>query len=292
MDCSDLVSTSEYGYPKKHFALVADGEWVHAPVYTGKDAHAKNALMRPVSIPLYIQWRQKHNKGGDMLLFSERRPSSPNLEVVVPIERAPIGTLYWGGAGLDGPYIQPTLRALQDAGISNVYVGLTNSATKTRAGDFGTIIDAMRAGMVIRYEDDADWRLTSGMNAGEGQFNLMGYSYGSLLAAQTANYYAKQGFTIDHLVLIGSPIDDGFLTKLRANPKIKQVVVINLTAEGDDIYAGIPQPLLLTPRFMEKIASNMLAGKGEGHFYYGHRVPDLDARLKTLAEYIASKGVR
>ena len=64
---------------------MTDGEWVNAPVYTGKDAHAKNALMRPVSIPLYIAWRQKHNKGGDMLLFSERRPSSPNLEVVVPL---------------------------------------------------------------------------------------------------------------------------------------------------------------------------------------------------------------
>jgi hypothetical protein len=93
-------------------------------------------------------------------------------------------------------------------------------------------------------------------------------------------------------VLIGSPIDDGFLTKLRANPRIKRVVIINLTAEGDDIYAGISQPLLLTPGFMEKIVANMLAGKGEGHFYYGHAVPDLNARLKTLAEYIASKGVK
>ena len=72
-------------FNKKHFALVTDGEWVNAPVYSGKDPHAKNALMRPVSIPLYIQWRQKHNKGGDMLLFSERRPSFPNLEVVVPL---------------------------------------------------------------------------------------------------------------------------------------------------------------------------------------------------------------
>jgi len=72
-------------FNKKQFALVTDGQWVNAPVYSGKDAHAKNALMRPVSVPLYIAWRQKHNKGGDMLLFSERRPSFPDLEVVVPL---------------------------------------------------------------------------------------------------------------------------------------------------------------------------------------------------------------
>ena len=43
---------------------------------------------------------------------------------------------------------------------------------------------------------------------------------------------------------------------------------------------------------IDNLAADMLGGKGEGHFYYGHLVPDLDARLKSLAEFIASKGVR
>ena len=173
-----------------------------------------------------------------------------------------------------------------------MYVGLTNSAAKSGAGDFGTLVDAFRAGLVIRYEDDGAWRLTSGMNSQEGQFNLIGYFYGSLLAAQTANYYAKQGFVVDHLVLIASPIDDDFLTKLKINKNIGRVIVINLTAEGDEIFAGMSQAHFADPRFLEKIGVDMLAGRGEGHFFYGHRVPALDARLKTLAEYIASKGLR
>ncbi|WP_342618893.1 thioesterase domain-containing protein [Rhodoferax sp. GW822-FHT02A01] len=127
---------------------------------------------------------------------------------------------------------------------------------------------------------------------GKGQFNLIGYSYGSLLAAQTANCYANKGHTIDHLVLIGSPIDGDFLTKLRNHPSIAHVVVINLTAEGDDIYAGMPQATFANPMFIEKLASDMLSGKGEGHFYYGHAVPVLDTRLKELAKYIYSKGLR
>ena len=98
-------------FNKKHFALVTDGEWVNAPVYTGPDAHVKNALMRPVSIPRYIAWRQKHNKGGDMLLFSERRPSFQNLELVVPLPPrfALLGRIAADPAGLLVSPFKPSL---------------------------------------------------------------------------------------------------------------------------------------------------------------------------------------
>lgn len=72
-------------FTKKHFALVTDGDWVPTPVYIGRDMHAKNAVLRPATKALFLQWRQKHNKGGDMLLFSERRPSFPSIDVVVPL---------------------------------------------------------------------------------------------------------------------------------------------------------------------------------------------------------------
>lgn len=278
-------------YNKRHLALVSDGDWVKTPIAIGSEAHTKNALMRPVSRDDLLRWRDLHHQGGDMLLFSERRPSFQNMEVVVPAEPSPTGTLYWGGAGLDGPYIQPTLRALQNAGISNVYVGLTNSSTRTLGGA-GTIVDAFRAGLPLRYEDKSDWRLTSGMNAGEGQFNLIGYSYGSLLAAQTANYYASQGHFVDHLVLIASPIDDDFLAKLRGNSKIGLVSVINLTAEGDEIFAGMSQVHFANPLFIEKLGKDMLGGEGRGHFYYAHIVPNFEQRVKELAAYIYSRGLR
>lgn len=207
--------------------------------------------------------------------------------------KKPRGTLYWGGAGLDGPYIQPQLQAFLDAGIKNVSVGLTNSATKS-VPDFanfgGTLIDAIRSGLVVRYEDDAEWTIGSGMDNDSKQFNLIGYSYGSLLAAQTANFYAKQGHIVDHLVLIGSPIDADFLTKLRSNKNIKKIIVINLTHIGDQLFAGMTQTQLLVVAPL--LGRDMFAGKGEGHFYYAHVVEDSPRRWRELAQRLYAEGFR
>jgi pimeloyl-ACP methyl ester carboxylesterase len=60
------------------------------------------------------------------------------------------------------------------------------------------------------------------------QFNLVGYSYGSLIAAQTAHVYASNGHIIDHLVLIASPIDNDFLHELKCNKNIRRVIIIDL----------------------------------------------------------------
>jgi len=82
-------------FNKKHFAVVTDGNWVNAPVYTGRDPHAKGALLRPVTKAHFMQWRQRHNKGGDMLLFSDRRPSFPGLDVVVPLFNRIVFGIYY-----------------------------------------------------------------------------------------------------------------------------------------------------------------------------------------------------
>lgn len=124
--------------------------------------------------------------------------------------RKPRGTLYWGGAGLDGPYVQPQLAAFREAGIAHVSAGLTNTATQL-FGKRDSMVDTVRAGMLIRYRDESEWIISSGMTDAAPQFNLVGYSYGSLLAAQTAHWYARQGHILDNVVLIASPIDRDFL---------------------------------------------------------------------------------
>ncbi|WP_423193528.1 thioesterase domain-containing protein [Cupriavidus sp. H18C2] len=202
----------------------------------------------------------------------------------------PRGTLYWGGAGLDGDYLPITAKAFQRAGIAAINVGLTNTATKTVLGGGGMFVDALRAGLTIRYQDDGEWVITSGMDSEARQFNLIGYSYGSLLAAQTANYYANQGHTVDHLVLIGSPIDAVFLGNLRANKAIRKVVVIDLKEQGDPLYAGISQWEVVAAAPI--LAAQMSAGKGHGHFYYAHVTAELPERLDRLARRIAAEGVR
>jgi len=203
----------------------------------------------------------------------------------------PRGTLYWGGAGLDGPYIKPQMQAFRDAGIKQCFVGLTNSATKTYSGDRGTIMDAIRSGLFIRYRDDDEWTISSGMADEAEQFNLMGYSYGSLLAAQTAWSYANRtNVVIDHLVLIGSPIDGEFLRDLKSHRNIRRVVVINLTQHGDPLYAGMTETDLVAA--LPRLGMQFKGGKGEGHFYYAQVVQDSPVRWKALAQQIVAEGVR
>lgn len=221
-----------------------------------------------------------------LTLKSDTRPAKVYV-------RKPRGTLYWGGAGLDGDYIQPQLQAFIQAGIRNVYVGLTNTGTAglpERIKPLGTLLDAVRAGLPIRYEDDGDWTISKGMSASDGQFNLIGYSYGSLLAAQTANFYARQGHIVDHLVLIGSPIDSGFLEKLKRTSGIKKVVILDLTDKGDPLHAGMGQTELLEA--LPTLARQFSANRAEGHFYYAQPVPESPRRWKALAERIASEGLR
>ncbi len=203
--------------------------------------------------------------------------------------KKPRGTLYWGGAGLDGPYVQPQLAAFREAGIAHVSAGLTNSASQL-VGKRGALFDAVRAGTLIRYRDDSEWTITSGMTDIAPQFNLVGYSYGSLLAAQTANWYARQGHVIENLVLIASPIDRDFLSDLQKHNCIRKVVVIDLTDFGDPIHAGMSQTDLLEA--LPTLYTQDANGIGEGHFYYAHIVRGSNLRWEALAKRIFSEGLR
>ena len=203
--------------------------------------------------------------------------------------RKPKGTLYWGGAGLDGPYVQPQLAAFREAGIAHVSAGLTNSATQL-FGKRGSLVDAVRAGMLIRYRDESEWIISSGMTDAAPQSNLVGYSYGSLLAAQTAHWYARQGHILDNVVLIASPIDRDFLGDLRKHRCIRKVVVIDLTELGDPIHAGMSQMDLL--KAGPALYTQDKDGRGEGHFYYAHVVRGSDLRWAALAKRLFSEGLR
>lgn len=217
---------------------------------------------------------------------------------LTPVEdRAPVkvyllrprGTLYWGGAGLDGPYVQSQIEAFRKTGIAHCFAGLTNSGS-VAYGHAGTLIDAIRSGLVVRYRDAGEWTITSGMAAEAPQFNLIGYSYGSLLAAQTAWSYARNGHIVDNLVLVASPIDGAFLADLRGHRNIRNVLILDLRLYGDPIYAGMGQAELIAAAPL--LAKQMLAGKGEGHFHYAHVVRDSPDRWASLAQTIAAQGVR
>ena len=69
-----------YGHwNKKSMKLVPDhaprpsgvGHWANFEVYEGTDVYAKDAVMYPIWSSTYRRWQDRHNQGGDMLLFSE-----------------------------------------------------------------------------------------------------------------------------------------------------------------------------------------------------------------------------
>ena len=200
----------------------------------------------------------------------------------------PRGTIYWGGAGLDGTYIADQVSALQEAGVRNVHVG-------TRS--YGRAVDSLRAGLTVRYRDspvDDDWHIGGMENNSSPQFNMIGYSYGSLLAAQTANFYAHNGHLVDHLVLIGSPIDIDFLAYLREQKNIRKIIVRNLTERGDPIFAGMHQSRIFLSliKLRAQMKKTEATEIGVGHFYYAGTSTEGGRRRRSLAKSIYDHGLR
>jgi pimeloyl-ACP methyl ester carboxylesterase len=140
---------------------------------------------------------------------------------------------------------------------------------------------------------DEDWQIKGMEDNPSSQFNMIGYSYGSLLAAQTANFYAYNGHIVDHLVLIGSPIDKDFLGYLEGQRNIRKVVIKDLKEYGDPIFAGISQFRLFAngltvARQMKKTRET---GEGVGHFYYASATAEGARRRRDLARFIYRNGL-
>jgi hypothetical protein len=192
------------------------------------------------------------------------------------------GTYFLGGAGLDGHYIPKLIEAFHKAGIkSAIYLDREKWSA-------GRVMDVV-AGVFIGRELDPHFPmlLRASPNSHK-QFNLIGYSYGSLIAAQLAVKYARHGSIVNNLVLIGSPISEHFLNIVKGMKTIKKVVVINLDEQGDPIYAGMDASELIFNAF--KLREQMKTSKG--HFYYAEKSSIGDKRRNELAEELYKLGLR
>lgn len=124
----------------------------------------------------------------------------------------------------------------------------------------------------------------------KGQFNFIGYSWGAVIAARSALYYANFQINVDNLVLVGAPINTSLLTAVRTHPKIKNVIVIDLGQHGDPIYAGMSDGELIDA--VPTLGTQMMRGKGEGHFYYAVENGEGQVRRQLLARSLFQKGLR
>ncbi len=202
------------------------------------------------------------------------------------------GSYFFGGAGMQGDYLAGMLQAMTEAGIGQVALGNRSrwqiapdwSEDPRRLVDAAFGVELLRRGEVLGMAMGIEDYGTTGA-----QFNLIGYSYGSLVAAQVAIKYARQyGGVVDHLVLIGAPISAPFLMALRSEWRIRRLIVVDLVAQGDPIHAGMTygELLIAVPTLAAQISA------GAGHFWYSESGEVGHERRRQLAEHLYSLGLR
>ena len=116
------------------------------------------------------------------------------------------------------------------------------------------------------------------------QFNLAGYSYGSVLQAQVALRLANDGQYIDNLILIGSPISDKskLFKQLQNNENIGNVIRVDI--EGD---------LLSNPQDVwEFIKGGKQNSSDDGpHFDLARPGEEANSLIQTVIQLLQQQGV-
>jgi hypothetical protein len=196
------------------------------------------------------------------------------------------GTTFFGGAGMEGGYIDDMVKSLEEAGLNNVRAA---DPKKWSRGGMGQ--DAVSVPM----QNDRDRQPSDFSGFGEEgeQFNLVGYSYGGLQAAQAAADYADSGGVVDNLVLMGTPVEKGFLEKLQNHPNIKSVRIMNLEDQGDPIKAGMSDMEIIGS--VPKLGLQWIDdkdGNARGHFYYSDEGEAGKKRRRALTSKLATWGLK
>ena len=139
--------------------------------------------------------------------------------------------------------------------------------------------------------NDPNWRITKAVDAikedlvknplkkGE-QFNLSGYSTGSVIMAQAALMLANGGTSIDNLILIGTSIkeDSDLYKELKNNPNIKNIIRIDI--DGDNVQEGLGA-----------LPSFLIEGDEHPHFKFAFG-EDAKNNTEELTNDLIDKGVK
>jgi surfactin synthase thioesterase subunit len=134
---------------------------------------------------------------------------------------------------------------------------------------------------VAAYQEDLK---KTPLKEGE-QFNLAGYSYGSVLQAQVALELANSGQVVDNLILIGSPISDksDLYKQLSENKNIKNILRY-------DFKGG----KLSNPRdvfdFIQGGLQGLTQGNNAHHFDAARPGAEVDKLMNTIVEWLQQQG--
>lgn len=120
------------------------------------------------------------------------------------------------------------------------------------------------------------------------QFNMAGYSYGSVLQAQAALKLADSGQVIDNVVLIGSPISDksDLMKQLKGNKNIKNVIRYDIA--GDKL--SNPKDIL---EFIQGGYESSGAGQGNDAHHFDAARPGQQSNqlIQTIIQWLQQQGV-
>jgi hypothetical protein len=126
----------------------------------------------------------------------------------------------------------------------------------------------------------------------EDTFNIIGYSWGAIVAARMALFYASAGVEVDFLGLVGAPVNESLLSAVRSKSLIKKVSVQNLFAQGDPIFAGMDDAMIVVTAPI-LIAQMLKGGEGHGHFYYsGSGTQVSRQRKRALIQQLMADGLK
>jgi hypothetical protein len=205
----------------------------------------------------------------------------------VPMSQKPGRTFFFGGAGNDDtqPYKLDFVRRLIESGIKNARAVPQNATSKNPP--YGFVLDVASIPGSNNKFSDGVYLQTPGVAPGpSGQYNLIGYSFGAVAAAQQAYADAKLGKVVDNLVLIGAPINADLKAALEASGNIRRILYIDI--KGDPIRAGNSD---LNYIYNLRTVKRQM-DSGEGHFYFAKQGAQGVVRRSTLARQLYALGVR
>ena len=199
-----------------------------------------------------------------------------------------------GGGGVGGPYLDSFRKAFQDAGIQNVRVPNQGGGLSTLPRvlvDAASVpaINDLRFAKSLVDSPSVKAAAAHSRSLGDEQYNLGGYSYGAAGAAANAYAIAQNGGKVDNLVLLGAPINQDLYEAVKTHPNIKNVITMDLGAQGDPIHAGMSD--LDFAKAVPTLVSQWSRGDA-GHFFYSKPGALGDARRAALAQTLAQHGVQ
>ncbi|OSM01414.1 hypothetical protein MAIT1_01362 [Magnetofaba australis IT-1] len=188
---------------------------------------------------------------------------------------------------MGGGYLTSMADALEAAGVGGVAI-----ADPARWSRQSLLLDGLSAALQ-RNRDAINSQLPVRPDRCD-QVNLIGYSYGGVVAAQAALDLADGGARVEHLILLATPLSADLLQQARRHPNIRQTQVMDLVEYGDPLFAGMSWPRLLAsaPTLLWQFWLFDRFAQAVGHYAYADDLPSVRARHRAWSRRLVAQGVR